>query len=75
MASNVFEVRLDPRDMTAIERMARGIADELRDEVEQADVIPRATLGGLLGFDLSQSTPTWDAIFQAVEDLMEVRRG
>jgi len=76
MARNVFEVRLDQRDLDAIEKLARGIADELHDEVERTtDAIPRAPLGDLLGFDVVDRTPTWDAIFQAVDDLMEVRRG
>lgn len=76
MARNVFEVRLDQRDLDAIEKLARGITEEMREEVERsADAIPRATLGDLLGFDVVDRTPTWDAIFQAVDDLMEVRRG
>lgn len=76
MARNVFEVRLDQRDLDAIEKLARGITEEMREEVERTtDAIPRATLGDLLGFDVVDSTTTWDAIFQAVDDLMEVRRG
>ena len=74
----VVEVKIDQRDL---ERMVQSAVEDLRDEYEEAldeaveehDAIPRATLADLLGLD--QTTPTWDAIFSAVEDLMAVRRG
>lgn len=76
----VVEVKIDQRDL---ERMVRSAVedqhakyDDMLDEaVEEHDAIPRATLADLLGFDQDKSTPTWDAIFGAVEDLMAVRRG
>lgn len=74
-----IEVRVDV-DEQMVREVARSVwrehEEEIRKEVyEEIDGIPRATLADLLGFDQAQSTPTWDALSQAVEELMEVRRG
>lgn len=75
MAQVGIEVRVDV-DEQMVRALWREREEEIRKEVyEEIDGIPRATLADLLGFDQAQSTPTWDALFQAVDDLMEVRRG
>ena len=72
----VVEVKIDQR---ALERMVRSAVEDLHDECEDAldqqDAVARATLADLLGFDQDKTTPTWDKVFSAVEDLMAVRRG
>lgn len=59
-----------------IREMALAVFREQEDEVRaRVEEVPRTTLSALLGLDLSQDTPTWDAIFQAVDDLWESRHG
>ena len=70
------EVRINQREL---EEAASRVAADLRDEFEallnEQDDIPRATLADLLSMDQTEMTPTWQAIFTAVEDLGTVRRG
>lgn len=76
----LVEVKIDQRDL---EKMVRSAVEDLRDEYEGAldealdyqDAVTRTTLADLLGFDQEKTTPTWDKVFSAVEDLMAVRRG
>lgn len=78
--ARAVQVHIDKREL---EKLVRSAVEDLRTEyddmldeaVEEHDAIPRATLADLLGFDQTQSTPTWDAIFGAVDGLMVVRRG
>lgn len=66
------EIRYDDETRRLIQQQI----EEHMSEIEAAATeIPRTTLADLLGFDLAESTPTWDALFQAVDELMEVRRG
>lgn len=66
-------VKIDDRDAREVlDRVFRERDEEIREAIEE---IPRTTLSALLGLDLSQDTPTWDAIFQAVDDLWESRHG
>lgn len=79
MARVGIEVRVDVEEQMAREA-ARSVwrehEEEIRAEVyEEINGIPRTTLADLLGFDQSERTPTWDVLFEAVDELMEVRRG
>lgn len=66
-------VKLDDREAREVlDRVFREREGEIREAIEE---IPRTTLSALLGLDLSQDTPTWDAIFQAVDDLWETAHG
>lgn len=59
-----------------IREVALEVFREREDEVRaQVEDVPRTTLSALLGLDLTQDTPTWDAIFQAVDDLWEAHYG
>lgn len=83
----LVEVKIDQRALERdLEKMVRSAVEDLRDEYEGAldeadealdyhDVVTRTTLADLLGFDQEKTTPTWDKVFSAVEDLMAVRRG
>lgn len=83
----LVEVKIDQRALERdLERMVRSAVEDLRDEYEGAldeadkaldyqDAVARTTLADLLGFDQEKTTPTWDKVFSAVEDLMAVRRG
>lgn len=78
--AQAIQVHIDRRELeklvrSAVEDLHTKYEDMLDEAVEEHDAIPRATLADLLGFDQSQSTPTWDAIFGAVDGLMVVRRG
>lgn len=60
--------------------MAKDFVAPVEDRIDrslqdQQDDIPRATLADLLSMDQTEMTPTWQAIFTAVEDLVTVRRG
>lgn len=70
------EVRIDRRELEGAAMLAAAV---LRGEFEallnEQDDIPRATLADLLSMDQTEMTPTWQAIFTAVEDLVTVRRG
>ncbi len=79
MAQVGIEVHVDVNEQM-VREVARSVWREQEEEIravvyEEVNGIPRATLADLLGFELSDTTPTWDAIFQAVDELMEVRRG
>lgn len=80
----LVEVKIDQQALERdLERMVRSAVEDLRDEYEGAldealdyqDAVARTTLADLLGFDQDKTTPTWDKVFSAVEDLMAVRRG
>lgn len=77
MARNVIEVRVNEQMVREVTRSVwREQEDGIRAEVQaELDGIPRTTLADLLGFDLADKTPTWDTLFEAVDGLMEVRRG
>lgn len=58
-----------------IRDLAMKVWREREDEVRaDADAIPLATLADLLGIDLADPSPTWEAVFGAVEDLVSERR-
>lgn len=70
------EVRIDRRELGGgASRVAADLRDEFEASLDQQDDIPRATLADLLSMDQTEMTPTWQAIFTAVEDLVTVRRG
>ena len=70
------EVRIDKSELEqAASRVAAGLRDEFEALLNEQDDIPRATLADLLSMDQTEMTPTWQAIFTAVEDLVTVRRG
>lgn len=69
-------VKLHPDIRHEISRQIRCEMDARRDEIEEEVTrVPLTTLADLLDLDQSESTPTWDAIFEAVDELMDVRRG
>ena len=70
--SVVVPIRVSPEVRGAIRREMEHYRAEIE---EEAHVLPRETLASLLGLDQSQDTPTWTAIFEAVDSPMEVPRG
>lgn len=67
----VVNLNLSEREIRAMAEQVWREQDEVRAD---ADAIPLATLADLLGLNLADPSPTWEAVFGAVEDLVLGRR-